>query len=54
MFAVTAVYPSGRQILVGFAKDTTEADGLVADCIAYNGEERIKEMGVRFFTELAI
>lgn len=53
MFAVVAVYRSGRQVLVGFGKDTTEAEGLVAECIAYNGEEKIREMGVRFNIELA-
>ena len=54
MFAVTAVYPSGRQTLIGFANSTTEADTMVAECIAHNGEERLKEMGIRFYVELAI
>ena len=53
MFAVVAVYPSGRRLLVGFAKNTTEADCLVADCIAHNGEQKIREMGIRFNIELA-
>ncbi len=54
MFAVVAVYPSGRQQLIGFAKNTEEADEMVAACIAQNGEEKIKEVGVRFNIELAI
>lgn len=53
MFAVVAVYPSGRQILIGFGKDVCEAEALVNDCIAYNGEEKIREMGVHFNIELA-
>lgn len=53
MFAVVAVYPSGRRLLVGFGKNIAEADALVAECIAYNGEEKIREMGIRFNIELA-
>ena len=51
MFAVVAVYPSGHRVLVGFAH--TEVDGLINDCITYNGEEKLKKMGVRFNVELA-
>ena len=54
MFAVVAVFPSGRQNLIGFANSTEEADALVAECIARNGEEKLKEMGIRFNVELAI
>lgn len=53
MFAVVAVYPSGHQVLVGFAHTQEEVDGLINDCIAYNGEEKLKKMGVRFNVELA-
>ena len=53
MFAVVAVYPSGRRVLVGFAHTQEEVDGLINDCIAYNGEEKIREMGLRFNIELA-
>ncbi len=53
MYAVVAVYPSGRRLLVGFAKNVTEADGLVAECIAHNGEQKIREMGIHFNIELA-
>lgn len=53
MFAVVAVYPSGRQVLVGFGKNTAEAEALVADCIAYNGEEKHRDMGAHFNIELA-
>lgn len=53
MFAVVAVYPSGRQILVGFAHSQADVDGLINDCIAHNGEDRLKELGVRFNVELA-
>ena len=44
MFAVVAVYPSGRRVLVGFGKNVEEADALIAECIAYNGEEKLKEV----------
>ena len=30
MFAVVAVYPSGRRVLVGFGKNVEEADALIA------------------------
>lgn len=53
MFAVVAVYPSGHQVLVGFAHSQEDVDALINDCIAYNGEERLKEMGVHFNVELA-
>lgn len=53
MFAVVAVYPSGRRLLVGFASSPAEADGLVNECIAHNGEEKLREMGIRFNVELA-
>lgn len=53
MFAVVAVYPSGHQVLVGFAHTREEVDGLINDCIAYNGEEKLKKMGVHFNVELA-
>lgn len=53
MFAVVAVYPSGHRVLVGFAHTQEEVDGLINDCIAYNGEEKIREMGIRFNIELA-
>ena len=53
MFAVVAVYPSGRRVLVGFGKNVEESDALIAECIAYNGEEKLKEMGVHFNVELA-
>lgn len=53
IFAVVAVYPSGRRVLVGFGKNVEEADALIAECIAYNGEEKLKEMGVHFNVELA-
>ena len=32
MFAVVAVYPSGRRVLVGFGKNVEEADALIAEC----------------------
>lgn len=54
MFAVVAVYPSGRRVLVGFAHTQEDVDDLVNECIAYNGEEKIKELGIRFNAELAI
>lgn len=53
MFAVVAVYPSGHRVLVGFAHTQEEVDGLINNCIAYNGEEKIREMGIRFNIELA-
>lgn len=53
MFAVVAVYPSGHRVLVGFAHTQEEVDGLINDCITYNGEEKLKKMGVRFNVELA-
>lgn len=53
MFAVVAVYPSGRQVLIGFAHSQANVDGLINDCIAYNGEEKLKEMGIHFNVELA-
>lgn len=53
MFAVVAVYPSGHRVLVGFAHTQEEVDGLINDCIAYNGEEKLREMGVCFNVELA-
>jgi hypothetical protein len=53
MFAVVAVYPSGHRILVGFAHNQTDVDGLINDCIAYNGEKKLKEMGIHFNVELA-
>ena len=53
MFAVVAVYPSGRRHLIGFASNVTEADNMVAECIAHNGRERIEAMGIRFNVELA-
>lgn len=53
MFAVVAVYPSGHRVLVGFAHTQEDVDGLINDCIAYNGEEKLRGMGVRFNVELA-
>lgn len=53
MYAVVAVYPSGRRILVGFAHSQKDVDGLISDCIATNGEEKLKAMGIRFNVELA-
>lgn len=53
MYAVIVVYPSSHQVLVGFAHDQADVDGLINDCIAYNGEDRLKEMGIRFNVELA-
>lgn len=53
MFAVVAVYLSGHRVLVGFAHTQDEVDGLINDCIAYNGEEKLKKMGIRFNVELA-
>lgn len=53
MFAVVAVYPSGHRVLVGFAHSQADVDGPINDCIAYNGEEKLKEMGIHFNVELA-
>ena len=53
MFAVVAVYPSGYRVLVGFAHTKDDVDNLVSDCIAHNGEEKLKEMGIQFNVELA-
>lgn len=53
MFAVVAVYPSGRRVLVGFGRTVDDADTLIVECIARNGEEKLKEMGIRFNVELA-
>lgn len=54
MFAVVAVYPSGSRVLVGFGHSQADVDGLIADCIATNGEEKLREMGVHFNVELAM
>ncbi len=53
MFAVVAVYPQGERILVGFAHTEEDVDGLIRDCIEYNGSEKISSLGVRFDVELA-
>lgn len=53
MFAVVAVYPQGDRILVGFAHSQEDVDGLIRDCIDYNGAEKINQLGVRFNVELA-
>lgn len=53
MFAVVAVYPQGERILVGFAHTEEDVDGLIRDCIEYNGSEKIISLGVRFDVELA-
>jgi len=52
MSAVVAVYPSGRRILVGFVNSQEDVDGLINDCIATNGEEKLREPGIRFNVEL--
>lgn len=53
MFAVVAVYPQGDRVLVGFAHTEEDVDGLIRDCIEYNGSEKIISLGVRFDVELA-
>ena len=53
MFAVVAVYPSGHRVLVGFAHTREDVDGLINDCIAHNGEEKIQELVIHFNIELA-
>ena len=53
MYAVVAVYPSGHRVLVGFGRTVDDANALIEECIAHNGEEKLKKMGVRFNVELA-
>lgn len=55
MYAVTAVYPSGHIVLIGFASSKKDVDGLIADVLAANGgEDAIKERGIKISVELAI
>lgn len=54
MYAVVAVYPSGRRVLVGFGHDQDDVDGLISDVCATNGgAEAIATRGIRFNIELA-
>lgn len=53
MFAVVAVYPSGHRVLVGFAHNQDDVDDLIHDCVACNGEEKLREMEIQFNVELA-
>lgn len=54
MYAVFAMYPFREKILVGYASNRFDVDGLINDCITYNGEEKLKEMGIRFVVEFMI
>ena len=54
MYAVIAVYPFGEKVLVGYANNRIDVEGLINDCIAYNGEEKLKAVGIRFAVELVI
>jgi len=54
MYVVSAIYPSGRRILIGLANSKRDVDGLINDCIACNGEEKLKEMGIYFSVESII
>ena len=54
MFAVVAVYPSGHQVLVGFAHSQADVDSLVDDaCKANGGREALIARGIHFNVELA-
>lgn len=55
MFAVSAVYPSGKIQLIGFAASPREAEDIVAKVMEANGgEDRVKQLGIRFNAELAM
>lgn len=55
MLAVSMVYPSGKVQLLGFAANPQEAEDIVAKVLATNGgEEKVKQLGVRFNAELAM
>lgn len=54
MYAVVAVYPSGHRVLVGFAHEQADVDGLINDaCEANGGREALVARGIRFNVELA-
>lgn len=54
MFAVVAVYPSGHQVLVGFAHSQADVDSLVNDaCEANGGREALIARDIHFNVELA-
>lgn len=55
MFAVVAVYPSGHQVLVGFAHSQDDVEGLINDAYEANGgKDALIARGIRFDAELAI
>lgn len=53
MYAVVAVYPNGARILVGFAHNHDDVNGLIGDCITANGRENLQAACIRFRVELA-
>ena len=53
MFAVVAVFATGRSKLLGFANTTNEVDGIVKQVVERYGMEFIEEKGIRFNVELA-
>ena len=52
MYAVVAAYPNGARILVGFAHNQDDVNGLICDCITANGRENLQAAGIRFQVEL--
>ena len=55
MYAVTAVYPSGQVVLVGFVHTQEDLDMMMADVYEANGgKEALEARGIRFNVELAI
>lgn len=53
MYAAVAVYPNGARVLVGFAHNRDDVNGLICDCIAANCRENLQAAGVRLQVELA-
>lgn len=51
MFAVFATYPSGAKILVGYAHQQVDVDGLISDCLKVNGAESIEASGIHLDVE---
>ena len=53
MYAVVAVYPNGARVLVGFAHNQDDVNGLIDDCVEANGREKLLAAGIRLQVELA-
>lgn len=54
MYVVTAVYPSGHVVLVGFIHTQEDLDMMMADVYAANGgKEALEARGIRFCVEFA-